>query len=71
MKGSLRDRLEGGREEAFLSRELARLRLDAPVPEDLFLAEPDRERSACFCEEKGLEDLAWSCRSFSPCPAGW
>ncbi|HOG14418.1 MAG TPA: 5'-3' exonuclease H3TH domain-containing protein [Synergistales bacterium] len=71
VKGSLRDRLEKGREEAFLSRELARLRLDAPVPENLFLAEPDREGSACFCEEKGLEDLAWSCRSFSPCPAGW
>lgn len=71
VKGTLRGRLERGREEAFLSRELARLRLDAPVPEDLFLAEPDREGSACFCEENGLEDLAWFCRSYSPCPAGW
>jgi len=67
VKLPLRTRLERDREKAFMSRDLTRLRLDAPVPEDLFLDEPDREGSACFCERNGLKGLANPCRAFSPC----
>ncbi len=66
----LRARLEKDRDKAFMSRELARLRLDAPVPEDLFLDEPDREGSARFCERNGLGPLVGPCLAFRPCTGG-
>ncbi|HOP51708.1 MAG: 5'-3' exonuclease H3TH domain-containing protein [Thermovirgaceae bacterium] len=72
VKETLRGRLERDRDSAFLSRELARLRLDAPVPEDLFLKEPDREELVCFCERNGLEVLTGTCSSFCTSVAtGW
>ena len=46
MKGKLFEKLESGKENAYLSYELATIRLDAPVdfsPGDALVAEPDRK----------------------------
>ena len=46
MKGKLYDKLEAGKENAYLSYALATIRLDAPIdfrPEDAMIREPDRK----------------------------
>lgn len=67
---SVRFRLERDREMAFLSRELARLRLDAPVPEDLDIGVHDIGCSRDFCSRNNLNGLLGACACFSPCAAG-
>jgi len=66
---SLRSRLEKDRDMAFLSRELASLRLDAPVPADLDIGEHDRDGSHDFCSRNNLSGLSRICAAFSPCAA--
>lgn len=64
---SLRSRLERDRDMAFLSRELARLRLDAPVPEDLDIGVHDIGGSRDFCSRNNLNGLLGACACFTPC----
>ncbi|MDO9509504.1 MAG: 5'-3' exonuclease H3TH domain-containing protein [Thermovirgaceae bacterium] len=66
---SLRSRLERDRDMAFLSRELASLRLDAPIPAGFALEEHDRDGSRDFCSRNNLTGLSRICACFRPCAA--
>ena len=59
VRPSVRKKLEAGRDSAFRSRELIRLRLDVPVELDVCLsAVPEPERALSLCARLGLSKLA-------------
>ena len=59
VRPAVRKKLEAGRDSAFRSRELIRLRLDVPVELDVCLsAAPEPERALSLCARLGLSKLA-------------